>query len=56
MQIDVKRLAIAEEKIRDAIEVIKEQGVGIGMCASQAKVLDALDIAHSLIREVIKKN
>ena len=54
MQTD-KRLAIAEEKIKYVIEIIKEQGVGMGG-VSEAKVLDALDIAHSLLREVIKKN
>jgi len=56
MQTEVKGLVVAEKKIQEAIEIIEEQGIGIGMSVSQAKVLDALIVAHSLIREVIKKN
>ena len=54
MQTDMKRLTVAEEKIRDAIEVIRQQGVGLGMSVSEAKALDLLVTAHSLIKEVIK--
>jgi len=50
-----KELVVAAEKIKDAIEVIKEQGIGIGMGVSAAKALDALDTAYGLIREVIDK-
>ena len=49
-----KELVVAEGKIKEAIEIIKEQGIGIGMGTSYAKVFDLLTAAHSLIKEVIK--
>ncbi len=56
-----KRLAIAEKKLREAIELVKQQGVGVGMGVSEAKVLDLLTSAHSLLlsleaKENIRKN
>jgi len=49
-----KRLMVVEEKIKEAIEIINEQGIGIGMGVSYTKVFDLLTAAHSLIKEVIR--
>jgi len=50
-----EKLRIVEEKIARAIEIIEQEGVGIGIGTGYEKVMDLLSSARSILRRVMSE-